>query len=833
MKLVSLRLKGYKFFRFNHLTDVHIQFKDLIQIILGKNGCGKSKLIKEMSPLPALDKQFDKKGLKEAIIERNGVIYRCVSDFSQTKPHQFWKGDENLNIGGTISVQRELVFRELDYNDELHNLLLDKTSFTKMSPTKRRDFLQKISDCDVDFATDVYKKVMGGLRDAQGTIKNLKVKVSKEIDSLKGVETDVANIERLVSRLQVELTLLMEAKDPRQYKVEEYLQLQLKEQIQQLEDLSVQIIKNITNVQHFSSNNDLTIDNEELNNLSSSVKNQISDRSVKVDSLSLEYDKITKLMGDMYEMGTDNIGELEETIAKEEKLWNNLNVKIKAQQFQFSGNVSSIIAFAPAFSEKLNDALTDLPDNSDKEFSRFNLEQVELDIRNANAHLIKTEHNYERIVDRISHIKNAENSECPKCNYKWIPGVSPRELEGMTDKAGLAKEQVDTLIKEIKNLNIQRDKILDWGTAYRKVQTIFNEYHGTDNLLDWLLEDDRIFHSPSQYTTIVSRWYHELTVYGEFTMVDYRLTIAKETLAKNKDIDMGVGSTKLKDHLEEIEKMIFNFNDELSELKVRNKMLSELMSMLSGLESYTNVHESTMDAISRTLEEITIVTRNNEISKLIKEHQTNLSQANDKLNMIRGYKHRIDAISDSIKSTEDQLIVLKTLGGILSPVDGLIAKSMGNFIERVIEQMNVVVNSIYTYPIEILPCDVDKDGLSYKFPMCVNNLRDDMPDDVSEGSDGQQEVINFAFKLVATMFMGFEEFPIMLDEIGRAQDETHMGNIMTYIKTLAADKSRQVFMISHFASAHSSYNNANFIVLNSSNITAPSNSNEYTQLTYG
>lgn len=832
MKIKSLRLKGYKYFKFNHLNEVFITFQDLIQIILGKNGSGKSKLINQMSPLPALHNHFDKKGLKEIIIESRGIEYILISDFSQKKPHAFWKDGENLNPGGTISVQRELVQRELDYTEVLHNLLLDKTPFTKMSGSKRREFLQQISDCDVTFANDLYKKLMSGLRDALGTIKTLKGKVSKEVDSLKSVEVDVANIERLADRLQEELTILMEAKDPNQGESEIVLNRKLDVQLREFSEFSNQYIKAMNDVGAFAFEADLQIDKDELSNRFSKVNTTIHEHGVKIDALSSEYEKINKLMGDLYDSGTDNIKELEATIEKDSILYNEMKLKTEDHTFQFEGTMTVAHVNSATFKEKLCDVLTDLSDNSDRRFSRANIERVELGMRNGNAKRIKMEAEYERVVNRMSHIQNAENSECPKCDYKWIPGVSPRELDELRNKAGYLKEGFEACAKEVEVLTRDRDMILDWGVAYRNVMAVFDSFRMTDTLRDWLLEEDRIFHNPSQYTTIVNRWVIELAHYHEMTCVKHRIETCQQTLDQNKNIEVNTEGGGLREHLEEIEAVIYSLTEEVSVLNKDHVKLKRVITSLEQLEGMERTHERMMDNLDLTMADIVIATRNGEISKLIKEHQTNLSRANDKINLIRGYKHRIEALSDSITSTEVHLNVLKMLTGILSPMDGLIAKSMGNFIERFIEQINVVVNSIYTYPIDIMPCGIGDDGLNYKFPMRVNKMDED-PDDVSEGSDGQQEVINFAFKLVSTMFMGCDQFPLMLDETGRAQDETHMGNMMTYIKTLAADKSRQIFMISHFAAAHSSYNNANFIVLNGSNVTVPSNSNEFVELTYG
>lgn len=90
------------------------------------------------------------------------------------------------------------------------------------------------------------------------------------------------------------------------------------------------------------------------------------------------------------------------------------------------------------------------------------------------------------------------------------------------------------------------------------------------------------------------------------------------------------------------------------------------------------------------------------------------------------------------------------------------------------------------------------------------------------------EIIDFAFKLIASLYLGFSNYPLYLDELGQNQDETHLTNAMNYVKMLIdADRHSQLFMISHYAAGHGSFTQADYLVLNGANISTPQRHNEH------
>jgi len=79
---------------------------------LGTNGCGKTSLLWELSPLPGEPAHFTKEGSKTTRLTYNNNNYLLTSKFSPKPDHSFIKNDEELNPGGTITAQKDLVFQE-------------------------------------------------------------------------------------------------------------------------------------------------------------------------------------------------------------------------------------------------------------------------------------------------------------------------------------------------------------------------------------------------------------------------------------------------------------------------------------------------------------------------------------------------------------------------------------------------------------------------------------------------------------------------------------------------------------------------------------------------
>ena len=117
--------------------------------------------------------------------------------------------------------------------------------------------------------------------------------------------------------------------------------------------------------------------------------------------------------------------------------------------------------------------------------------------------------------------------------------------------------------------------------------------------------------------------------------------------------------------------------------------------------------------------------------------------------------------------------------------------------------MNSIIRQIWTTPLEVMPCGFDDNAeLTYVFPVVVNEDDSHPAKDVNSCSDGQVEIIDFAFKVVALLQLGQQGAPLLLDETDRPLTVDHKVKLMNYIKELVENNIfSQVFLISHHEAA--------------------------------
>ena len=179
--------------------------------------------------------------------------------------------------------------------------------------------------------------------------------------------------------------------------------------------------------------------------------------------------------------------------------------------------------------------------------------------------------------------------------------------------------------------------------------------------------------------------------------------------------------------------------------------------------------------------------------------------------------------------------IYKDILKALSPSEGLIAKSMNSFINKFINDMNYVINTIWSYPMELSTSDIEEDtlDLNYKFKVIVNN--DEVIEDISKLSSSMQEIVNLAFKIVLCRYLNLREVPLYLDEFGSTFDSKHRNRAYQVVDKILSSDFKQIFMICHYESLYGSLQNTDFNVLNQDNIELNENieKNKNFEISYG
>ena len=203
-----------------------------------------------------------------------------------------------------------------------------------------------------------------------------------------------------------------------------------------------------------------------------------------------------------------------------------------------------------------------------------------------------------------------------------------------------------------------------------------------------------------------------------------------------------------------------------------------------------------------------------EYSNIVKEEIVNIE------NKIHLSNLAVDKLEQDKKLLEEykkiEYVVSKMLLE-LSPTEGLIAKSINSFLSVFVKEMNIVIDKIWTYPVEISTCDITEDSdLDYKFKVTINNS--ETIEDVSKLSSSVKEIVDLAFRIVFMKYMKLQDYPLYLDEFGATFDATHQKLAYDVIDKIMCSDFRQVFIICHFSNLYGNLQNCDFNVIDPNNI---------------
>ena len=803
----------------NDIKSLEINLENPYQIIMGTNGSGKSSLLQELSPLPAIPTQYTKVGYKYISISHRGSQYILVSDFSTKHTHSYKKDGIELNESGTITIQRDLVLRDFNLNDQLFSLIIGKVKFTQMTPSKRREYITMMNDNNLDYAISVFKELATRTRDAQANIKYLQGRIAQSTTKLISITED-KTIDIRVKQLTDELTILMKYQSPH-VKSSTIILSELK-QIKKEVDLLSDQLKNNKWSQTFTDHRSL----EDYKKQVDSFKTNLQLESNTLDIKLKEYDKLNNILGTIELTDSKSLDELYQK-QKDIKLKID-NLYSKINKYKLEHVVHQLYPVCQDIKVKLTYFLLELPINENRKYSRSNLNIVSVAIDDVRKEISSITNKINKHETTLAHMIEARDSKCPKCGYIWKEGVSEDVYKSIENQLGNYRVELTQYEKRLNSLLEYRQEIVEYSNSFSRLKELVNSYPGLSILVDDFIEDDRLYDFPKSLIADIDIFIKDININLELKEYKDKLILIEDALSKSKLIkDSGISEVQFN-----LEKMYEEIQDQTSFIKELKRQLKLHEEDLKKAIEYTNkvlmLDQSLKELKDKYKEYISNLSQEY-ISKTIEEDQKILAVLTQKVHEQESLSSIIDDLKLSLSGIEDKYISYKRLCKAISPTDGLIATQLIAFIKCLTDQMNNIISEIYTYNMEIYPCGIESIELNYKFPLHVGH--DIKATDVSDGSDGQREIIDFAFRLVAMMYMDYKDYPLYLDELGQNQDQLHLENTLRYIKMLMDSHSfEQLFMISHQAFGFGEFNGSDILVLNPNNITVPQRHNSHAHI---
>lgn len=819
MLIHSLEIVGNKRLRPRGINRFYAEFTEIVQMFLGTNGSCKTTIYRELNPLPPAKSDYDIGGYKIIKFSHRGSEFTLTSRFDNGPRHTFEKDGVILNDNGTASVQKELIWQYLQLDNDIADVLFDRVVFTNMQPLKRRDWLMKLSNMDFEYAIELYNRLKSKARAMQDVVKHQEKRLADELGRLPTPET-LRVLEERCSVLKNELTALMEAKIPG-LPERSVIGAKLADTINKSNALAEKIVK--APINHYSGESFSSV--EEISELISRRK---TERAAVQMALDIHLEEAQRLRNVSDALNNTRANSFEDIKRGKEEALTAISLLQEIDEFGFLADPDMMSEKTDAVHATLMDLLSRVPSNEDGRFTKQNALDLQRQRRETGCRLTEIQADIMRLEHRQEHIKGLHEENCPKCGFIWKPGVEANEL---TTLSSLCENKKEELLK-CREYSVHLDELAEQMAEYWGVIRQYNVIVSGNNDLRLLWDKLTVCLSPGNSPTaaypILNKWREAIDV--------SRKRKGLENEVRNADLAIhhleASAAGDISDVARQLSEIEISVELETSQLQLIDSevtVLTTLRNQITNILGMASEFKELEGVVAKDFDTILAVVRNETYNELIGERQLALAETEATLSRARNAeavvaelkRNRDEAIADG----EAYTVLLKEL----SPSDGLIADNLVGFINSFVDTMNQFISQVWSHDFTILPFKLDEGALDYNLPFVLNG-NDDIPiSDVSEGSRGQRDFIDFVFKFVVMMYLDMNDWPLFIDELVPSLDEQHRHNATMFVKAFVESRRcSQLFMISHYVTLHGAFSNVEFCVMDTSNIvTLPGTYNKH------
>lgn len=819
MKILLLELTGYLRFRLARLNKVVYTPQARQQLILGTNGSGKSSLLDELSPLPGHHSAFAPGGQKHIELEHGAHHYILVSSFKSGNRHSFFKDGVELNEGGTYQVQLKLVKDEFRYTEKLHELLTGRIRFTEMRPQERREWITLLSEADLTYALSVYQQFKTKARDAQGAYKHAQLRYAQESQNLAALnDTDV--LKSRFETLREELNLILTSITPNipQY---DALVTQLDQAYRTVCQDSERLLKQLPSFLFDGQYTGLPAMDQAL---------QDAQLHAEVERVALKRagQDVAELDAILASFGGQQVEDVTQAPEQLQAIQSQL-ARLQGQSSPFPPleDTDSIARDWSQVHTEFRQLLQTLPDNSTGQYSRQRHQALLDEYAQLSSSIDQCQGELNRKADRLAHLKGQHDVSCPKCQHQWKIGVDPREVVTLEQ---IVLELSETLSKrraDQKELEAQLETVDAYIALWGRFRGFVQSYPRLQPLWTYLLDQRCMTDQPSEQLHVLTAWEQHVTAALEREHLQTRQKKLELIVDAQKQFG-GTGKLQLK--RDALEQEVARLTPSLQQRqRTIDCLMQQRKQALTAIEQL-NLIDTQLATLVQGLETAITAIRNKLLDALGRERHVEMSAIQRKLTDRMTLAGIVKDLEQEVATLEVRYKTFQYLSALLSPTEGIIAERLKETIFSIVDQMNTIIASVWTHALRIMECGLENNDLDYKFPVQVESP-ENVTADISRASKGQMEMINIAFKLTAMLYLEFLDYPLFMDEPGEGFDEQHRDQIMSLIRQmLDSGHYSQLFMVSHFASSHGAFLDAQILVLDASNIALPGTYNEHVLL---
>ena len=772
-------------------------------ILDGVNGAGKSSIFNELSPLPANMDDYLADGYKKIVIEHNNSEYILTSQGKRPGKHSFLKDGEELNPGGTLTVQYELVENFFNYTPAYHRVLQGKLLFTEMSAKERRDWFADISGMDSDFVMKFWDKIRAGQRDNTGALKNIKNKIAeanlqllddKEIGEVEEKLSDIIKLFNGLTDLLKQFPRSEVQTAPVEYN---------EDIAQRVKHLYFKYLK----------------ESEGIGGVNLTERYQLQSELLEQDRVQMNdlQEQLVKLTDEKHRFdfnSEDNIEELE-------RRYDEYRARL-ASFDQSTIDQYKVILQYPYFSR--GDGLTQVyqtynnqlryVDDALLAFQPFSLpyRQAKEQVNYKSSELMKLQGEQQGVqfkigeIDKqLQHLNQHPETQCPNCYHRFKEGNVDAEIQRLSlvrsqliQRDNELTATVDTLTKEVEfeQANLKNYEMI--------LLTVTSDEHGLSEYLKATMTNDgslgtlmRLIHdNPKAYLGAFQQQIAKIPTYIEVGKVLTELEGLAALIQKGK-AQASPEYIQLVGRIEQLTQL----HDEASfRYHKRRALVEKIYNAIELQRKFTEQLDKVNQLVehqSNFIKDETTKLFHLEVSEVLAKLKMEIDECQDRIQHQAGIKFVIRSHEENRSGIEKSINIHTQLMQILDPKTGLIAKSVIGFIRHFVKEMNNLMSQVWTYPIIIDIESEDDFTKKYLFPVVIGEdaIR---RDDVYETSLGQTELINFIFRITLVKYLNLENYPLYLDEVGGHLSVQHRNRLYNLIKRMVDHHYfSQVFMVTH------------------------------------
>jgi len=834
-----------KYLNAGKIESVVIDIDKPILVIIGDNGSGKSSMVREITPWPAIQTDY-LKGFKKVQLTHQGKQYTIASDFKKGICHKFIVDGEDLNKGNTGANQKELCEHHLQFTQFIDNVISAKFSITSIIPTERRNLFFKAYPF-MNEILDMHKKIVTIIRANQSNLKML-IGRKTELLTTKMDDKDIVDltqrynsfkiqlneIEKIIYSLNIEIKKLRE--EITLIKTSPFFRvLTTEEVVKKCSEYNRSVYSSKRNlmaeygtiINHSESTNSAKSEKSILEYKTSSIETQIASIRDEINKFESYLNVSVGVEKDVLLLNIQTT----EQILKELIIDSNLPVIQKNTVEHFERSVISELEQNLVFIKQYNGKLYD---QKVIQRAQSKLQDYTFVINHNQQQISFFEKELESLVE-LRFTLPPDNCIINSCSLREN---SLSIYKQTTDRIESIKNSINNLLKKNEIFEGRCRRILRFVEASNacraNIEWIENTFYSYDWYSDFLLNKSSLIfilnHDPfvllnriksilKNSKFILLKQEHEASLKTDL----FKLEIINKTPSR-KIIDESLLDRQVK--LKHLTSEYAETTDRLKQVATTYLKLMVISEAHAGLtelnqqwdvySKYSLLHETLIwneEFLSKAIEIKNNLTDNLVSTEIVIQQQNNIAV---RLN---------EEINPSIEKIEAFIKEYALIEKALSPSVGIPKPNMIEFINNIIDDMNYYLSRIMQLDtIRIKTIDTNTPSVNYLFPVTRN---DSLIPDISTCSKSQKSVIDLCFNLSLYKQLGLNNnYPLLLDEPDDGFSEGNRTRLLVLLSDLVDEGHiHQLVIISHFASMLSGFEKSSIVCLNEENILLPTEYN--------